>query len=254
MPAEIARDMLSIDAFSVPLNNTSTKTEQDVIRTAFNARPSTVQIQVGSQFGAGNIISIDDDKIMILTAKHVIAKWDENNSNYVIFFNGKVADAKLEAADPDYDAAIVSVATASIEPYNLMNLRRVDFDYENFSAFDKQKNETVIALDSDHIVNAKELQTYNYYGNDTGIAGKYIYGSVINPNIMVTDYGYKMIYVKMSAHSGMSGGGIFDLYGNYVGILVGGSDTGETVAVRLTDIKDLLSNLKAASTDELSGE
>ena len=162
MPYEIAEDMLCADSFSVPLNNTSTKTEQDVIRTALNVRPSTVQIQVGSQFGAGNIISIDKDRILILTAKHVVAKWDDNKSNYVIFFNGKVADARLVKTDSYYDAAIVSVDTSSIEPYNLMNLRKVNFDYQNFSVFDKEKNGTAIALDSDHIVNAKDFRTYNY--------------------------------------------------------------------------------------------
>lgn len=240
MPAEIAEDMLSLDAFSVPLNKTSTKTEQDVIKTALNARPSTVQIQVGSQYGTGNIISIDKNKILILTARHVVAKWNDNGNNYVIFYTGKVVDAKLEMTDSYYDAAIISVDTSSLEPYNLMNLREVKFDYKNFKVFEKEKSATTIALDSEHIVNARELQTYDYHGTDSGIAGKYIYGPVINSNIMVTDYGYKMLYMKLAAHSGMSGGGVFDLYGHYVGILVGGSDTGETVAVRLPDIEELL--------------
>ncbi len=254
MPADIAGDMLSLGAFSNPLNTSDTKTEKDVIRTALNVRPSEVQIQVGSQYGAGTIFSIDENRILILTAKHVIAKWDDAGSNYVIFFNGKVADAKLEVSDPYYDAAVISVETSLLEPYNLINLRKADFDFQNFSDFDKKKDETVIALDSKHIVNAKELQPYDYYGTESGIAGKYVYGSVISPNIMVTDYGYKMIYMKLAAHSGMSGGGIFDLRGNLVGILIGGSENGNIVAVRLADIKDLLSDIEAASSDELSGE
>ncbi|WP_026499194.1 S1 family peptidase [Butyrivibrio sp. WCD2001] len=241
MPSEIAQDMLSIDAFAVPYNFPETNTEDAVIKTALNVRSSTVQIQVGKQYGTGNIISINSEKIRILTAAHVVQKWDNSESNYVIFFNGKVADANLDTIDDYYDAAIISVETAALEPYDLMNLRRVTLDYSVMSGFDKQKDETVIALESNHLVNAKEVQTYNYYGNDTGIAGKYIYGPVINPDILVVDYGYKMIYTKLAAHSGMSGGGIFDINGHYVGILVGGSDTGETVGVRLTDIKPLLS-------------
>ncbi|WP_081674279.1 trypsin-like peptidase domain-containing protein [Butyrivibrio sp. VCD2006] len=255
MPSEIAEDMLSLDAFKTPKNETGTKTENDVIRTAFNVRPSTVQIQVGREYGAGNIVSIKSDKILILTAEHVVKNWDDTGSNYVIFFNGKVAlDARLEVKDPDFDAAIISVATSSIDPYDLISLREISIDYQAFNTFEKEKKQTAIALDSEHIVNAKELQSYDYYGTNSGIAGKYIYGSVINPDIMVTDYGYKMIYIKMNAHSGMSGGGVFDIFGNYVGILVGGSDKGETVAVRLTDIQHMLSNLETASSNEFSGE
>ena len=41
----------------------------------------------------------------------------------------------------------------------------------------------------------------------------------------------------------MSGGGVFDIDGNYVGMLVGGSDKKEMVAVRLSDIKEMVTSL-----------
>ena len=243
MPDEIARDMMSCNAFTVPVSEATAETEDNLMQTALGVRPATVQIQVGSEYGTGNIISINNEKITIITAKHVVKKWDDEKSNYVIFYNGAIADAALEAVDGYYDAAVISVKTADVDDFNLIRLRKIQLDYNIINDFDQKKNEVVFSLDSEHVVNAKETQTYEYYGNSTGIGGKYIYGRVINPDIMVNDYGYNMVYVKCDAHSGMSGGGVFDIDGNYVGMLVGGSDKKEMVAVRLSDIKEMVTSL-----------
>ncbi len=240
MPSEIAEDMISIGAFTAPLTVPSSDTDSDIIATALNQRPSIVQVQVGKEYGSGNILSINKDQILIITAGHVVKNWDSTDNHFVIFYNGKIADATLITSDETYDAAILSVNTSSIDPYNLINLRAVNINPDVMPSFDKIKGETIIALDSDHQVNAKEKQHYDYYGSNTGIGIKYVYGPVINPNIMVSDYGYKMIYVRCDAHHGMSGGGVFDLSGNYLGILVGGTNKGETVAVRLSDIEALI--------------
>lgn len=243
-PEEVAKDMIECEAFAVPVAKDNEETEDNLIRTALNVRPSTVQIQVGSEYGTGNIISVDEEKILILTARHVVKTWSDSGSNYVIFYNGYIADAMLEAVDNYYDAAVVSVKTSDIDAFNLMRLRSVKPHYEVISDFDKKKNEVVFSLDSEHVVNAKEVQTYDYFGKDTGIGHKYVYGPVINPDIMVRDYGYNMLYVKCDAHSGMSGGGVFDINGNYVGMLVGGSDKKEMVAVRLPDMRTMLEGLE----------
>lgn len=243
-PEEVVQDMMAVDAFVIPVSQDKAETEENLVETAINVRPATVQIQVGSEYGTGNIISVDEEKILILTARHVVKTWSDSGSNYVIFYNGYIADATLEAVDDYYDAAVVSVKTSDIDAFNLMRFRSVKPDYEVISDFDKKKNEVVFSLDSEHVVNAKEVQTYDYFGKDTGIGHKYVYGPVINPDIMVRDYGYNMLYVKCDAHSGMSGGGVFDINGNYVGMLVGGSDKKEMVAVRLPDMRVMLEGLE----------
>lgn len=243
MPYEIARDMIDCGAYTAPVSDNSPQTEESIINAALNIRPSTVQIQVGSEYGSGNIISIDSEKITIITARHVVKSWSNKNDNYVIFYNGAIADATLEAKDKRYDVAVISVKTSDIDAGNMIRLRSIALNSDNISYFDSIKNEVVFSLNSEHVVNAREVQTYEYYGQKTGIGSKYIYGTVISPNIMVNDYGYKMIYVKCEAFSGMSGGGVFDIDGNYVGMLVGGSEKKEMVAVRLSDIEPLLSSL-----------
>ncbi len=243
-PKEVAGDMIECQAFAVPVAKDNEETEDNLKRVALCVRPSTVQIQVGSEYGTGNIISIDNEKIKILTAGHVVKNWSEGRSNYVIFYDGAIAGASLEAVDDYYDAAVVSVKTSDIDAFDLLRLRSVHLDFEGMGDFDKKKNEVVFSLDSEHVVNAKEVQKYDYYGKNTGIGSKYIYGGVINPDIMVRDYGYNMIYVKCEAHGGMSGGGVFDINGNYAGMLVGGSEKKEMVAVRLSDMRELLRGIE----------
>ncbi|WP_408071778.1 serine protease [Butyrivibrio sp. JL13D10] len=244
MPDELARDMIDCNAFTVPISENSPQTEDSLIKTALRVRPSTVQIQVGSEYGTGNIISIDSDNITIITAKHVVKTWDNAKDKYVIFYNGDVAETDLIATDDYYDVAVITVKTADVEVHNLIRLKSVALDQAVMEYYDSIKNEVVFSLNSEHVVNAREVQTYDYYGKNTGIGSKYIYGPVINPNIMVNDYGYNMIYVKCEAFGGMSGGGVFDIDGNYVGMLVGGSEKKEMVAVRLSDIEKLLSSLE----------
>ena len=59
-------------------------------------------------------------------------------------------------------------------------------------------------------------------------------GSIINPWIFVEDYDQYMIWARGEIAPGMSGGGLFDSEGKLVGILSGGNQDGELVAVPLS--------------------
>ncbi len=254
MPSEIADDMLFFDAFSMcPLNN-SYESEEDVIEAALYVRPSCVRIQLGTRYGQGTITSIDKDEIRILTAAHLFRGYDENSSIYSIFYNGVVKEAKLLYADKNVDVAIISVSTSDIDPADLIQLKSAPVSETAFNAFEKSEKEIVFALDSEPCSDPAKNQHYDYYGRGTKVAENYIYGTAINTNILVKNFGYKMIYAKCSAHEGMSGGGVFDIHGNLVGVLAGGTENDEMVAVRLADVIKVLSDLEAASANELSGK
>ena len=45
-----------------------------------------------------------------------------------------------------------------------------------------------------------------------------------------------MLFALCKAEAGMSGGGIFDLRGNYYGIVTGGNEKGEMIGVRASDV------------------
>ncbi len=252
-PDEIADNLLSLNGFNIPQTSFNYDDTEGVLTDAYNVRGSYVQLRIGSSYGAGSIYSIDEDKILILTAAHVLNKYSASEKNYAIFFNGIIGNTRPVYKNKTYDVAIMSVETSIFSSYDLMNLRCVTIDKSAFSRFEKANSKAVFALDSELTVNPLKNQKYDFYGNDTKIAGSYIYGPVKNTSIMVTDFGYKMLYAKCSAHNGMSGGGVFDMKCNFVGILAGGSDNDEMVAVRLSDVITAISDFEAASTDELSG-
>ena len=249
--AEIAENLCSLQAFSTTEYDFPYTSTDHIAEVALNIRPSIVQIQNDEQYGEGSIISIDHDYIRILTAAHVLKNWDKNKEHMVIFFNGSVKDANLEYIDSKYDFGIVNVSTNAMDSLDLLRLKTVRINSDAFAEFDETAEKEIFAFDSVHSVDPKSNQKYSLFGANTGIAENYVYGPVIKTSVLVTDFGYPMLYAKCSAHNGMSGGGVFDTHGYFVGVLAGGSDQNEMVAVRLPDI---ISNLEAASSNEFSAK
>ncbi|MBE5860322.1 MAG: trypsin-like peptidase domain-containing protein [Butyrivibrio sp.] len=262
--SEIASSMLSTGLFDTPILQKEASTEEEIINAALMLRPSCVQIRIGNQVGSGSIIKISDESILILTAKHVVKNWENEDSHLVIFFDGLIKEGGLVDVSEDRDLAVIKVETDSFLPEDLIRLRSVplfkgsssleddsiasdDPAGENSkAAYDKLKNNSsiVFSLESEVIPDPLQNQKYNIYGNDTKIADGYVYGMLQNKDILVTDFGYNMLYAKCSAHEGMSGGGVFDQYGNYVALLSGGSDDNEMVATSLPDIISFLETIK----------
>lgn len=253
-PEDILDSLFSLNGFVTPTLDNDYYDSDNILSAAYNVQSSYVQLQIGRNYGAGTIYSINKKEILILTAAHIFKNYNSADSNYAIFFNGIVTDTKLIYKDQNFDMAIVSVDTSAIPAYDLMNLKSAPLSKAAFDEFEKQEQKEVFALDSEITIKPEENQIYNLYGNGTRIASSYIYGPVLNSDIMVTDFGYKMLYAKCSAHNGMSGAGVFDSKCELVGILAGGSDKDEMVALRLPDVLQALSDFEAASTNELSGK
>ncbi len=251
MPSEIAESMLSLCAFETsPINDVPYDSEDSVYDVAYSVRPSSVQIQVGDNYGEGSIFSIDEENISILTAAHVL---EGNDVPLVIFYSGTIADCNITYIDSILDVAIATVPTTEIDAYDLIHLKTIRTDASSFNEFEKETDPIVITLDSERAVNPRKNQKYNMYGSGTGIAESYMYGTLLKSEILVDAMGYKMLYAKCSAHSGMSGSGVFDTHGNYIGLLNGGTDNDEIIATRLSDILNMLSGIDNVSNNDTSG-
>ncbi len=216
--------------------------EEHLRQAALLIRPTCVQIQIGREVGSGSITSITEDYIYILTAAHVVkdmenAGADENS--YVVFYNGVVAVPEYVGKSDDRDLAVVKVATTDIEPYDLINLREVTF-FDDADKDISENDSVVFSMESGSVVDPDINQKYHIHGSGTDIAESFVYGTVLKKDVLVTDFGYNMIYVKCNAQHGMSGAGVFDMKGRYVGLLAGGSDNKEMVAVKLHDVMDFL--------------
>ena len=60
-----------------------------------------------------------------------------------------------------------------------------------------------------------------------------------------------MLYGHGFARAGMSGGGIFDGYGNLIGMVTGGTLQNEIAGVPLTDLMEVYEEIKGAA-DQIS--
>ncbi|MDE7352976.1 MAG: serine protease [Acetatifactor sp.] len=72
-----------------------------------------------------------------------------------------------------------------------------------------------------------------------GEEGKDSTGKILAPWIYMEDYGQYMLWAEAGIEPGMSGGGLFDIEGNFLGIISGGAE-GELAAVPLSLIQGVL--------------
>jgi len=130
---------------------------------------------------------------------------------------------------------MIRVKCSDILYEELIHFRSINIS-EN--AFDSMMTEdTIFTIGSDNEVrNSVKDDRISIYGLDTGIANELYSGVVVSTDIYVTNLDSNMIYCYCYAQPGMSGGGIFDSKGHYIGMLTGGTSNDEAVAVRLPDV------------------
>lgn len=195
--------------------------EQGDFRQAYeNVLCSCVRIQVGEHYGSGSIYRMLENEIMIVTNRHLLQYW--NNDCFVTFFNGAVMEGTLMGVSDEADLGFISIKASA-------------FTYQELLAFKNVRVPVNVLLDSDH----KE-KTESISGGDkiffVDIASDWrnpvcIEGEVIAPMMFLEDFQMEMLYGKGEAVPGMSGSGVFDRYGNYLGMITGGTLQGEIAAV-----------------------
>lgn len=195
--------------------------EQGDFRQAYeNILCSCVRIQVGEHYGSGSIYRMLEDEIMIVTNRHLLQYWSKDC--FVTFFNGAVMEGTLMGVSDEADLGFVSIQASA-------------FTYQELLAFRNVRVPVKVLLDSDH-----EEKTENISGGDkiffVDIASDWrnpvcIEGEVIVPVMFIEDFQTEMLYGKGNAVPGMSGSGVFDRYGNYIGMITGGTLQGEIAAV-----------------------
>lgn len=171
-----------------------------------------VQLTAGGFMGSGIIYGAEEDCLVIVTAKHVLA--DAADGVQVTF----VDDWETEAADfflsEQSDLAILKVPLGEIPAQRLDKYRTANVDKPGYDSL--QAGDGCIVM-----------------GSRSGVAEDAYEGTVLDTWIYMEDYGQYMIWVKAAGKPGMSGGGLFDRQGHLLGILSGRSEDGEWAAVPL---------------------
>lgn len=185
----------------------------DVLKKALSG--TMVRIYAGEVSGSGIIYKVDKEEMVIVTAGHVLEQTE--GDVWVSFLDDWAVACSEYRIAADADAAFICLPLTGIPQENLARYFTVDIDKESFDRL-KSGDEVVVM------------------GSKSGVAGNTYEGCVIEPWIYLEDFSQYMMTVKGEAVQGMSGGGVFDRDGHFVGILCGGSKDGELAVLPLSII------------------
>lgn len=177
---------------------------------------SCVRIQAKEHYGSGSIFAIDKNKITIVTNKHVLQYWDEDS--YVTFFNGAVGSGQVVMLSDQADVGILCVNGDGLSTDELSRLSVVEI-----SDGSPKRGDWFFMPDM-----ASDVWNPVFYQ-----------GQVLEPLVYLEDFGMEMLYGDSTFQAGMSGSGVFDVDGKYIGMLTGGTDRNEVAAVPLQIIINL---------------
>ncbi|MDE5932696.1 MAG: serine protease [Lachnospiraceae bacterium] len=185
-----------------------------------NVKNCIVRIHMGNAYGSGVVFQITPENVIIVTNKHVLSYWDDTVS-YVQFPQGYFTQARLLGTSAEHDIGFLAVDNQEFDYRELEQLRYVHWDLDRYQAM--QAGDALFCTGAGDEMDAD--------GTDS-----FYQGSVGDMNYYIDDFGEYMIYGYGYAREGMSGGGTFDSYGNFIGMISGATMSGETASVPLPAI------------------
>lgn len=194
-----------------------------------NVRNCIVRIHMGNAYGSGVVFQITPEKIVIVTNKHVLLYWEEAVS-YVQFPQGYFTQAQILGMSEEHDIGFLTVDNQEFDYSELEQLRYVHWDLDSYQAM--QAGDAIFCAGAGDEMEAD--------GTDS-----FYQGSVGDMNYYIEDFGEYMIYGYGYAREGMSGGGTFDSYGNFIGMISGATMSGETASVPLPAIMEAYEEIRA---------
>lgn len=195
-----------------------------------------VRISAGGLVGSGVIFRMDQKEMVILTAAHVLEGGTGQEGNEesaqsarleltlvdgTVLFDKNVNKGKDEDGgwsvilSQTSDLGIITVPMEQIPEDVFAHCRYVPTDKEAFDAL--TTGEIILVM-----------------GCAEEVAGNVYEGTLTEPWIYIEDYGQYMMLGRTFAKPGMSGGGVFDRYGRFIGILSGADEQGNLAIVPLS--------------------
>ncbi len=197
--------------------------------------------QTASGVGSGVILADNGEELLIVTNAHVVNPTDysdygytvENSEITVTFCNDVTVSGVVKGTDDDADLAIIAV------------------DLDNID--DDTKSEIKIAT----VGNSDELKVGNgviAIGNALGFGQSVTVGyvSAVNREVTIDDVTRELLQTDAAINPGNSGGGLFDMYGNLIGInsakYASEDVEGIGYAIPITSVEDIIIELMNQET------
>ncbi len=174
----------------------------------------SVAVSCGEYYGCGTIYDSDVNSYTIVTARHVLQDYYDGASEDIMvkFENNESCKASILNENIDLDIVFLDVDKIEISTdyYSVA-------DTSSGSDGSSESGSTLSIGQTIYLVDANTGDIYA--------------GSIANPSVYSEDFSMDMIYCYCAVTPGMSGTGLFDEEGKYLGILLGGSDEAEAVCL-----------------------
>ncbi len=214
---------------------------------------TAVRIMTPLRRGSGSILSIDTEAVRLVTANHVVEDVESGNA---VFDGGFQAPFRVEARDEDRDVALLSVGTHALPWTLLLELRTVTADAQT----DKTgTSASPSAGDAVFCFHGSEVHVGVVVTGEAAIAGPddpaLSRDTALSRDIALShDTARKTpaptrICCLLEALPGMSGGGVFDDRGYYIGMIYGGEE-GDGSLLLVTPADAVLALMRSDYTHE----
>ena len=180
----------------------------------WSVQTSCVRIQADGHYGSGSLLEVSENELIIVTNRHVLQYWNEDS--YVTFFNGASCSGEVLWLSEEADVGYLKGNPQTLSEEEKQDLQAIGIAEES-----PQKGDYFFMIDIASDVWNKKLYE----------------GQILEPKIYIEEFGTDMLYGESCFSPGMSGCGIFDMQGRYIGMLTGGTQQNEIAAVPADAIK-----------------
>lgn len=184
-------------------------------------RASVVMVTAGEKHASGVIISIDDEKVVMLTAGHLMQGFEQG---IITFSTGNAGFGDVVYISDNPDLCVLSFKTEYIDENLLNQLRKSVVDIKCYEDL-KEGSEVFLC------------------GSAVNTGSNATKGTVASKQFYVDDYDSWMLYLYADVMPGMSGCPVYDSAAHLIGILCAGNESGEAVAISLPDIAYILEEI-----------
>lgn len=211
------------------------------VASAIVAEPESVIVQVnaGSLSGSGVIYQKNEDLLIVATAAHVLTQVTEGIT--VTFSDGFAMTTDDYYISSHSDLAFLNIPLSSLPKNRSEQYIPVQIDKAAFDGLQGGAEVVFRAVGTDNAVSVKDTETQSEATqetfNEVADANNAYTGAVLENWIFAEDFGQYMMILQGDVEPGMSGGGVFDTAGNFLGIICGESELGEVAAVPLSIIE-----------------
>ena len=223
---------------SQKVNNGNSGNQTEVI-SEVGIKKLCISGSCGDHYGCGTIYDKDESSFIIVTAMHVLEDYYSGSSEEIVVTFDDQESCKAAILK---DSATLDIVFLTVDNSNISNDHYSVSDITSDLGIPYEKGELSASKISSESSNTSMTdsillpgQTIYFVDANTGD----IYaGSIASPSVYSEDFSMDMIYCYCAVTPGMSGTGMFDEDGNYLGILLGGSEEAEAVCLDAGSIKD----------------